>query len=40
MRKLYFVLGLLLAANLANAQMADNAIGLRLAGGNGFGTEI
>ena len=40
MRRLYFVLGLVLAANLVNAQMADNAIGLRLAGGNGFGTEM
>jgi len=40
MRRLYFVLGLLLAANLVNAQIADNAIGLRLAGSNGFGTEI
>lgn len=40
MKRIYFVLVLLLAANLVNGQKSDNAIGLRFNGGNGFGTEI
>lgn len=40
MRRIYFVLLLLLSANLVSAQSSDNAIGLRFGGGNGFGTEI
>ena len=40
MRKLYFVFALLLSANLVNAQISKNAIGLRLGGGDGFGSEI
>lgn len=40
MRRLFFAFVLILLANISNAQIADHAIGLRLGGGNGFGTEI
>lgn len=40
MRKLFFAFVLILMANIGNAQIADHAIGLRLGGGDGFGTEI
>ena len=40
MRKLYLVVALIFSINMANAQFAKNALGLRLGGGEGFGTEI
>ena len=40
MRRLFFAFVLILLANISNAQIADHALGLRLGGGNGFGTEI
>jgi len=40
MRRLLFALVLILSAYIANAQVANHAIGLRLGGGHGFGTEI
>lgn len=40
MRKLLFVILLVVLANLGKAQIANHAIGLRLGGGDGFGTEI
>lgn len=40
MKKLLTAFILILAFNLSEAQVANHAIGLRLGGGNGFGTEI
>jgi len=40
MRKLLFAFVLILSANIGSAQLAQHAIGLRLGGGDGFGTEI
>jgi len=40
MRRLFFAFVLVLLANIGNAQIADHALGLRLGGGDGFGTEI
>jgi hypothetical protein len=40
MKKLFFAFILILSINMSKAQVADHAIGLRLGGGNGFGTEI
>jgi hypothetical protein len=40
MRKLLFAFALILSVNIGNAQVANHAIGLRLGGGDGFGTEI
>ena len=40
MRKLLIVFVLILMAHIGNAQIANHAIGLRLGGGDGFGTEI
>ena len=40
MRKLFFAFVLILSAGFANAQLSQHAIGLRLGGGDGFGTEI
>lgn len=40
MRRLFFAFAFILLATIANAQVANHAIGLRLGGGDGFGTEI
>jgi hypothetical protein len=40
MRRLLFAFVLILSANIGSAQLAQHAIGLRLGGGDGFGTEI
>jgi hypothetical protein len=40
MRRLLFAFAFILTANIVNAQIAQHAIGLRLGGGDGFGTEI
>ena len=40
MKRLFFAFVLILSANIGNAQIANHAIGLRLGGGDGFGTEI
>lgn len=40
MKKLFFAFALILFVNIGNAQVSNNAIGLRLGGGDGFGTEI
>ena len=40
MRRLFLAFVFILAANIGNAQVANHAIGLRLGGGDGFGTEI
>jgi len=40
MRRLLFAFALILLANIGHAQLAQHAIGLRLGGGDGFGTEI
>ena len=40
MRKLFYAFVLLLSANIGHSQIANHAIGLRLGGGDGFGTEI
>ncbi len=40
MRKLLFAFAFILTANIVDAQTANHAIGLRLGGGDGFGTEI
>ena len=40
MRRLLFAFVLILSVNIGNAQVAQHAIGLRLGGGDGFGTEI
>ena len=40
MKRLYFALMLILSVSLVNAQGSKNAIGLRLGGGEGIGTEI
>lgn len=40
MRSLFFAFVLILSANIAGAQLSKHAIGLRLGGGDGFGTEI
>jgi hypothetical protein len=40
MKKLLFAFILIVSVNLSMAQVANHAIGLRLGGGNGFGTEI
>jgi hypothetical protein len=40
MRRLFFAFVLILMANISYAQIADHGIGLRLGGGDGFGTEI
>jgi len=40
MRKLYVVFVLFLLANMLNAQSTNNAIGVRLSAGDGFGQEI
>ena len=40
MRKLLFAFAIILSANIVDAQIANHAIGLRLGGGDGFGTEI
>jgi hypothetical protein len=40
MRRLFYAFVLILMANIGNAQIANHAIGLRLGGGDGFGTEI
>ncbi len=40
MKNLFFISIMLLSFNLANAQFSNNAIGLRLGGGDNFGTEI
>ena len=40
MRRLFFAFAFILLANIANAQVANHAIGLRLGGGDGYGTEI
>jgi hypothetical protein len=40
MRKLFFAFVLILAANIGNSQVSKHALGLRLGGGDGFGTEI
>ncbi|MCX6239712.1 MAG: hypothetical protein NTY07_19570 [Bacteroidia bacterium] len=40
MRRLFFAFVLVLSANIGNAQLSKHAIGLRLGGGDGFGTEI
>jgi len=40
MKKLLFACILIISANLTKAQIANHALGLRLGGGNGFGTEI
>ncbi len=40
MRKLYFVVALILSVNMVSAQLSKNAFGLRLGGGEGYETEI
>ncbi len=40
MRRLFFAFALILSVNIASAQFSQHAIGLRLGGGDGFGTEI
>lgn len=40
MKRLFFAFVLILSVNIANAQLSKHAVGLRLGGGNGFGTEI
>lgn len=40
MKSLYIILVLILSVTLADAQIKKNAIGLRLGGGEGVGTEI
>jgi hypothetical protein len=40
MRRLFFAFVFILLANVGNAQISNHAIGLRLGGGDGFGTEI
>lgn len=40
MRRTYFVFIMLFIATIANGQYSNNAIGLRLVGGEGLGTEI
>ena len=40
MRRLLFAFAFILLANIGNAQLAQHAIGLRIGGGDGFGTEI
>lgn len=40
MRRLFFAFALILSANFVSAQISPHAIGLRLGGGDGFGTEI
>jgi hypothetical protein len=40
MRRIIFALMFIFASNIVNAQISDHAIGLRLGGGGGLGTEI
>ena len=40
MRRIIFAFMFIFASNIVNAQISDHAIGLRLGGGSGFGTEI
>ena len=40
MKRLLLAMALILSVYMVNAQFSNNAIGLRLGGGDGFGTEI